>query len=1056
MMVPGPGGIPMARMPDPSMMMGPGGAMPVAPAVAPPVAPPAPAAAPSPAPATNGLLAALKAKLAKEGKDGIAAGAPAAAAPAAPAPAAEVPPAAPAAAPPAAAAPSPAASTPHGLQAALLDKLHHKTGATHADAAAPTLAPAPASSAAAPAPAPAVAPAVAAPAPAPPAAVAAVATPSPAPAPAVASTPAAVAAPPTEPVTSSTFVSEFAKTVALRASHGDPKAAAAALAKAGDFPLTDFGFPTEERNVSAAEAAASASRNSLLESLRAPGKTARFTVQEMKQAMEIVEKRLLQRGAGFWPAGARSHQLVGGRSRDDHDDRKRPGRERDRGDDRAGSGGGGQYNSDRYGSGGSGGGGGGDRDRRGGGDRGDRRGGDRRGGDRRGGGDGRRDRREDERDYTPAYVYDYFDRADNAYDRHREVDALTAITKQAKGIMNKISRETFAKLSEEMVGLNITSQEMLENVIEVTFDKALEDVFFQDLYADLFNKLGERATVWSTRYLKVAHLSGDVGSAGEGWYFDVSGAEAEADRSWQGRYDSEADARNAGMKLTNFKRLLLNRAQREFEKEDQFRPLANEQEMDEAERANAAAAGVALSAEREAELRERADARDVKRLRLKRRMLANIAFIGQLYRIEGMLTAPIMHYCIARLLNQGNIENPDEENTEALTKLLTLIGGKLAKEDAGSPTPRMGQYFELITRLSVHPKVSSRVRFACLDLIDLRRGGWVLRGAAASVERQTMTLTRDELRKLEDDKRRAEEAAKAATPRSGTGGGGGGGSVPGGRNLKAGSGGGGGSRPASGATGPSGKGPAMFGPGTKGRPSPAPSAPAAAADGWTTVGGRGGGGGGGGRGGVPAATTAPPAPAAGGAGAASAGAVSEVAMKEEILEGEALARRLLSAVKEYGTLRDAAELHLSIREIRKSPAWAAALVRAVLKNSSTADGEWRKGAALAMAALAAAPEDVRPSSRDLVQGLAEFMPTYAELAADAPKLADYAVEVRGVAPRKCHVGEGGPGGSVLRRLLHTAYCQRPGFGGRWLAGWVLRVGCVPPPVRVTRSIKHLF
>jgi len=824
------------------------------------------------------------------------------------------------------------------------------------------------------APAPAVAPVAAVAKP-----VAEPAPPAPSPAPVTGSLQAV-----SEP-TPSTFASEFQKTVALRIGHGDPKVAAEVVLKAGgEFTMSAFSFPLdgEERKVSAAEAAASADRNLLLQSLRAAGKSHRYTVEEMRQQLELVERRLFQRGANFWPAGARSHHLVGGRSRDDHDDRKRGGRTGDRErDDRAG----GQYNSDRYGSGG----GGRRDDRRGGGGGGGRR------DDRRGGGGGRRG--EEERDYTPANVYDYFDRAENPYDRTREVDPLTAITKQAKGIMNKISRETFAKLSEEMVGLNITSQEMLENVIEVTFDKALEDVFFQDLYADLFNKLGERATVWSSRYLKVARLDAEAGSAGEGWYFDVSGAETAAERSWQGRYGTEEEARTAGMKLTNFKRLLLNRCQREFEKEDQFRPLAMEQEMDEQERSNAAAAGVALSAEREGELAERAAVRDSKRLRLKRRMLANIAFIGQLYRIEGMLTAPIMHYCIARLLNQGNIDNPDEENTEALTKLLTLIGGKLAKEDAASPTPRMGQYFDLIARLSTHPKLSSRVKFACLDLIDLRRGGWVLRGAAASVERQTMTLTRDELRKLEDDKRRAEEAAKAAATRGGGGGGGsGGGSVPGGRGLKAGGGGGGGSRPgtSSGATGPSARGPATFGPGSKGRTPVA--APAPAGDGWTTVGGGRGGGSsaGGGRGGAAPAPASSPGPhaspgAAGGAGAGSGGP----AVKEEILEGDALSRRLLSAVKEYGTLRDAGELHLSIREIRNSPSWAASLVRAVLKQAATADGDWRKGTAAALAALAAAPTDIRPQPRDLVQGLADFMPTYAELAPDAPKLADYTTEV---------------------------------------------------------------
>jgi len=45
--------------------------------------------------------------------------------------------------------------------------------------------------------------------------------------------------------------------------------------------------------------------------------------------------------------------------------------------------------------------------------------------------------------------------------------------------MNKISRDTFAKLSADLLALPVTSQEMLEKLIDAVFDKALEDVFFQ-------------------------------------------------------------------------------------------------------------------------------------------------------------------------------------------------------------------------------------------------------------------------------------------------------------------------------------------------------------------------------------------------------------------------------------------------------------------------------------------------------------------------------------------------------------------------------------------------
>lgn len=60
-----------------------------------------------------------------------------------------------------------------------------------------------------------------------------------------------------------------------------------------------------------------------------------------------------------------------------------------------------------------------------------------------------------------------------------------------------------------------------------------------------------------------------------------------------------------------------------------------------------------------------------KELLAKKRMLGNITFIGELFKIH-MLGERIMHDCITRLL--GDIKNPNEDDIEALCRLMTSIG----------------------------------------------------------------------------------------------------------------------------------------------------------------------------------------------------------------------------------------------------------------------------------------------------------------------------------------------------------------------------------------------
>ncbi|TVU15016.1 hypothetical protein EJB05_38514 [Eragrostis curvula] len=148
-----------------------------------------------------------------------------------------------------------------------------------------------------------------------------------------------------------------------------------------------------------------------------------------------------------------------------------------------------------------------------------------------------------------------------------------------------------------------------------------------------------------------------------------------------------------------FKRLLLNKCQEEFER--------GEREQAEADKS-----------EEEGATKQSEGEREEKRIRARRRMLGNIRLIGELYK-KKMLTERIMHECINKLL--GEYQNPDEEDLEALCKLMSTIGEMI---DHPRAKVHMDFYFDIMQKLSQNCKLSSRMRFMLVDVIDLRRNKW--------------------------------------------------------------------------------------------------------------------------------------------------------------------------------------------------------------------------------------------------------------------------------------------------------------------------------------------
>ncbi len=142
--------------------------------------------------------------------------------------------------------------------------------------------------------------------------------------------------------------------------------------------------------------------------------------------------------------------------------------------------------------------------------------------------------------------------------------------------------------------------------------------------------------------------------------------------------------------------------------------------------ANRAALSESEFAQQEAEI-------EAAKTRLKRRMLGNIRFVGELYK-QGLLQTGTMHSCVMELLGcaaDGWKEVREEQDIELLCRLLTTVGEVLESKSAASKDkghlPLFNSYFERLGELSRDKSLNSRMRFTIEELLTLRVNNWQAR-----------------------------------------------------------------------------------------------------------------------------------------------------------------------------------------------------------------------------------------------------------------------------------------------------------------------------------------
>ncbi|XP_041987702.1 eukaryotic translation initiation factor 4 gamma 3-like isoform X2 [Aricia agestis] len=191
------------------------------------------------------------------------------------------------------------------------------------------------------------------------------------------------------------------------------------------------------------------------------------------------------------------------------------------------------------------------------------------------------------------------------------------VYKKFRGILNKLTPQKFDTLLEKVKALEINTKSRLEGVIDLIFEKAIDEPNFSEAYAAMCNKLST---------IKVP-----------------------------------ANNSTSPDQFVNFRILIINRCQ------NQFQNVKVDENVQRLEKEVAECTDPAKKKELQLQL-------DEENRRIRMRSVGNVRFIGELYKLK-MLTAKIMVFCMNHL-----IDKLEEEKLECLCKLLTTIGQQVESE----------------------------------------------------------------------------------------------------------------------------------------------------------------------------------------------------------------------------------------------------------------------------------------------------------------------------------------------------------------------------------------
>lgn len=276
-----------------------------------------------------------------------------------------------------------------------------------------------------------------------------------------------------------------------------------------------------------------------------------------------------------------------------------------------------------------------------------------------------------------------------------EISREERFKRTVRSLLNKLTVEKFLTVSQNVAKLyeNLTIQDDVYAMVDLVLDKAVSELHYSDMYADL---------VYLLKY----------------------------------RFN---DAFDIGFKSTMFYRVLLNKCQDSFEALSKMNP----EDISEEEKADAL-----VDAEEEPEDSEISDFAKGSRRLTKKIVLGTIRFMGELF-LRKILSVAILQRIARTLLKMdtGGPKVPYEHLVEGFIELITTIGYTLDQYNSGSDM--LNEYMIYLTKLMNDGNYSLRIVYKIQDLIDLRKKRWVkkvFKEKATSVADIHLEAKKDELK----------------------------------------------------------------------------------------------------------------------------------------------------------------------------------------------------------------------------------------------------------------------------------------------------------------------
>ncbi|RKP03118.1 hypothetical protein CXG81DRAFT_9956, partial [Caulochytrium protostelioides] len=257
-------------------------------------------------------------------------------------------------------------------------------------------------------------------------------------------------------------------------------------------------------------------------------------------------------------------------------------------------------------------------------------------------------------------------------------DAATERIRAIKSLLNKLTLERFDAIAEQIAKVGIPDDEALASVIDLIYEKALDETHFASMYARLCQYLVENLSRF------------------EPWI-------------------------EATLTRNQVRRAMVLRCQNQFYNDEK---IADTAELEEELRQARQNIDELTAEQKEAFVKRQEDV-----FKAKRRVLGNVRFVGEIFAM-GLLSARIVLRCATQIYDKVKV-TPDDGEMETLCNLLTRAGPTL--ETTTMPNPNatqpnapsilcsdlLNKMFQDLAPLAQDKRFSSRIRFMLMDLFEL-------------------------------------------------------------------------------------------------------------------------------------------------------------------------------------------------------------------------------------------------------------------------------------------------------------------------------------------------